>query len=108
MCSLKDVLESTGMPVQRGVYTGKPKPKAYLTFIRLSQSPALNADDEESSSKELYQITLICKGDFEEKLKKTKEVMKAAGYYINGVDTEHYEQETGYWIVPITMEILKD
>lgn len=108
MCSLKDVLERTGMPVQRGVYTGKQKPKAYLTFLRLSQGSVLNADDEESSSKELYRITLICKGDFEEKLKKTLEVMKAAGYYINGVDPEQYETETGYWIVPITIEILKE
>ena len=39
---------------------------------------------------------------------KTKEVLKAAGFYINSVDMESYETETGYWIVPITIEYLKE
>ena len=37
-----------------------------------------------------------------------KEVLKAAGVYINSIDAESYETETGYWLVPITVEILKE
>lgn len=48
------------------------------------------------------------KGDFEAQLDKTKEVLKAAGVYINSIDAESYETETGYWLVPITVEILKE
>lgn len=108
MDSIKTVLERTGLEVQRGVYTGKKKPAAYFTFLRLIKDAALSTDDKESSGRELYRVTLICRGDFEKQLNTALEVMRAAGYYINSVDAESYETETGYWIVPITVEILKE
>lgn len=108
MNSIKEILESTGLPAQRGVYTGKRKPKAYYTFLRLLRTPAINADDTESEKKELYRVTLFYKGDFEQQLEKTLEVLRAADFYINSVDQESYETDTGYWIVPITVEILKE
>lgn len=108
MDSLKEVLESAGLPAERGVYTGKKKPAAYYTFLRLLKGAAVNADDTESSGRELYRVTLFHKGDFEAQLEKTLEVLTAAGAYINSVDTESYETETGYWLVPITIEILKE
>lgn len=108
MGSLKEVLESAGLPAQRGVYTEKKKPAAYYTFLRLLKSGAVSADDEEKTGKELYRVTLFHKGDFEAQLEKTLKVLKAAGYYINSVDNESYETETGYWLVPITIEELKE
>ena len=56
----------------------------------------------------MYRVTLFSKVDFEEQLEKTLETLEAAGYYINSVDTEEFETETGYWYVPITIEILKE
>lgn len=108
MDSLKNVLESTGLPAQRGIYTGRDKPDAYFTFLRMLKGAVLNADDKESSGRELYRVTLICKGDFEAYLTAALEALRAAGYYINSVDAESYETETGYWIVPITIELLKE
>ncbi len=108
MSSIKEILESAGLPAQRGVYTGKTKPKAYYTFMRLLGTPAINADDTESESREMYRVTLFHKGDFEAQLNKTLEVLRVAGIYINSVDAESYETETGYWLVPITIEILKE
>lgn len=108
MDSLKKVLESAGLPAQRGVYNGRDKPRAYYTFLRLLGTPAVNADDTESESKEMYRVTLFHKGDFEAQLNKTLEVLREADIYINSVDTESYETETGYWLVPITIEILKE
>lgn len=108
MDSLKEVLESAGLPAERGVYTGKKKPPAYYTFLRLLKGAAVNADDKESGGRELYRVTLFHKGDFEAQLAKTLKVLQAAGVYINGVDAENYETETGYWLVPITIEILKE
>lgn len=108
MSSLKEVLESAGLPAERGVYTGKKKPPAYFTFLRLLKKQATSADDKERGSAEMYRITLFHKGDFEEQLEKTLEVLLAAGAYINSVDAEYYETETGYWVVPITIEILKE
>lgn len=80
----------------------------YYTFLRLLGTPAVNADDEEKERREMYRVTLFHKGDFEAQLDKTKEVLKAAGVYINSIDAESYETETGYWLVPITVEILKE
>ena len=37
MCSIKEVIESAGLPAERGVYTGKKKPAAYCTFLRLNE-----------------------------------------------------------------------
>lgn len=108
MSSIKEILESAGLPAQRGVYTGRCKPKAYYTFLRLNGGAAVRADDKESSGRELYRVTLFHKGDFEAQLAKTLEVLQAAGAYINSVDAENYETETGYWLVPITIEILKE
>lgn len=108
MYNVKEVIESAGLPAERGVYTGKKKPAAYCTFLRLNKSAALRADDKTSSGRELYRVTLFCKGNFEKSLELLIEKMEAAGFYNNGVDTEQYETETGYWIVPITIEILKE
>lgn len=108
MDSLKELLESAGLPAQRGVYTGKKKSEAYYTFLRLLKNGAVSADDEAAVERELYRVTLFYKGDFEAQLSKTLEVLRAAGAYINNVDAECYETETGYWIVPITIEILKE
>ena len=108
MGSLKEVLESAGLPAQRGVYTGKKKPVAYYTFLRLLKNGLVSVDDEEKTGKELYRVTLFHKGDFEAQLDRTINVLKAAGYYINSVGSESFETETGYWLVPITIEILKE
>ncbi len=108
MKSIKEILESAGLPAQRGVYTGRCKPKAYYTFLRLLGASGVNADDKESESREMYRVTLFHKGDFEAQLNKTLEALRAADVYINSVDTESYETETGYWLVPITIEILKE
>lgn len=59
MSSIKEILESAGLPAQRGVYTGKCKPKAYYTFLRLLGTSAVNADDAESEGREVYRITLL-------------------------------------------------
>lgn len=106
--SIQEILESAGLPAQRGVYTGRDKPDAYYTFLRLLGTSAANADDEEKERREMYRVTLFHKGDFEAQLDKTKEVLIAAGVYINSIDAESYETETGYWLVPITVEILKE
>ncbi len=108
MCSIKEVIESAGLPAERGVYTGKDKPAAYCTFLRLNKGAAISADDKESSGRELYRVTLFCKGNFEKRLELLAEKLTAAGFYNNGIDTEHYETETGYWLVPMTIEILKE
>lgn len=108
MDSLKKILESAGLPAERGVYTGKKKPPAYYTFLRINMDATIYADDTPAIDREMYRVTLFYKGDFEAQLEKTLEVLEAAGVYINNVDAENYETDTGYWLVPVTIEILKE
>ena len=54
--SIQEILESAGLPAQRGVYTGRDKPDAYYTFLRLLGTPAVNADDEEKERREMYRV----------------------------------------------------
>lgn len=108
MTRLKEILESAGLPAQRGAYTGKDKPDAYYTFLRLLGTSAVNADDSSLVGKEMYRVTLFHRGDFEAQLERTLKVMREAGIYINSVDEENYEADTGYWLVPITIEILRE
>lgn len=92
----------------RTVFCNK-KSVGYSEYFKSQQTGKLvNADDEEKERREMYRVTLFHKGDFEAQLDKTKEVLKAAGVYINSIDAESYETETGYWLVPITVEILKE
>lgn len=56
--SIQEILESAGLPAQRGVYTGRDKQDAYYTFLRLLGTPAVNADDEEKERREMYRVTL--------------------------------------------------
>lgn len=108
MSTIKEVLESAGLPAERGIFTGEKKPTAYYTFLRLLKEAAASADDKEVAGRELYRVTLFHKGDFEAQLNKTLEVLTAAGAYINSVDAETKESDTGYWVVPITIELLKE
>lgn len=55
--SIQEILESAGLPAQRGVYTGRDKPDAYYTFLRLLGTPAVNADDEEKERREMYRVS---------------------------------------------------
>ena len=51
MDSLQRVLESAGLPAERGTFTGKKKPLAYYTFLRLLKGAAVSADDKEVAGK---------------------------------------------------------
>lgn len=105
--TLKEILQGI-LPTQRGVYTAKDKPRQYITYLRIDMSSALNADDEQKLKKETYRVTLYSKSDFEDILQQITDALEAAGYYINSVDGENYETETGYWQVPITIQKLKE
>lgn len=108
MVSLKKVLESTGIPAERGVYTGKQKPPAYYTFLRITRDTPVSADDTGVIGRELWRVTLFNKGDFEEQLNKAIEALEAAGAYIKPLGAESYEKDTGYWMVPINIEFIKE
>lgn len=108
MLNLKKLLEESGLPAERGIYSGRDRPDGYYTFVRMMRNAYIMADDEEKGCRELYRINLFYRGDFEEQLKKTLDLLKKPDIYINSVDEEIYETDTGYWMVPINIEIIRE
>ena len=105
--SLQEILAAI-LPTERLVYTGKNKPRTYCTFQRVLEQTAQSADDEPKLTDATYRVTLYNKGDYESVLAKIKTALRANGYYINSIDGENYETDTGYYQVPITIQLLSE
>lgn len=107
--SIKKVLEKTKIPAVRLVWKSKQqKPATYYTFQRVNRHPIVEADDEVKEETETYLVRIITKCDFEALVDTTVKNLRAAGYSVTSVDQENYEEATGYWIVPITTQIIKE
>lgn len=103
--ALKDTLESV-IPAERNIFTAKTKPRQYCTFMRVLEQAAVSADDEEKITQIIWRVTLFSKGDYEATLTALKRVLKAAGCYVNSIDAEQLDEETGYTFIPLTIEQL--
>lgn len=111
MAKIKEVLEQSGYPAARLVWKvnkGQEKPGTYYTFQRMNRLPAVIADDETKEEVETYYVRIITKCDFEALVDTTVKNLRAAGYGVTSIDQEVYEEATGYWIVPITTQKLKE
>lgn len=111
MDSIKTVLEKDGLKAARLVWEvekGQEKPETYYTFQRITRIPAINADDEVKEEAETYLVRIVTKCDFEDLVDSTVNNLRTAGYGVTSVDQEAYEEATGYWIVPITAQKVKE
>lgn len=106
MAELKEVLAAV-VPTERGIYTAKDKPKIYCTFLQVLKKGNY-ANDERQEDITTYRVTLYSKGNYEETLQKILAALEAAGYYINDVGGESYETDTGYWLIPINIQYVKE
>lgn len=102
---LKTTLEGLGAPVERLVFTGNAP--VFFTYQFVLGADTAFADDESGAEEFLYRIDLYTKGDFFALLRRTKQALKAEGFYGITVDPEIYEQDTGYYHVPIEMKYME-
>lgn len=106
--SLQDIITSAGFSAQRLVYTGN-KPKTYVTWQQVIAQPIIHADDGSSIDAMTYRVTLFTKlADYSSTADKLVNALKDAGYYICSRDAENYESDTGYYMMPITIQELKE
>lgn len=105
MSNINEILAAI-IPTERVIYTGKDKPRTYCTFQRVLENAALSADDDEIAGQITYRVTLFSKTDYESTLETIKAALKAAGFYINAVEGEDYETDTGYYKIPITVQTI--
>ena len=109
MANLKDILEKSGFPATRVVWKvkkGQEKPITYYTFQRITKTPAVSADDSVKEEVEVYLIRIITKNDFEALLHETVANLRKAGIGVTSVDQEMFEESTGYWIVPLIIQVM--
>lgn len=102
---LKTTLEGLGVPVERLVFTGNAS--VFFTYQFVLGADTAFADDESGAEEFLYRVDLYTKGDFFALIRRTKQALKAAGFYGVTVDPEVYEQDTGYYHVPIEMKYME-
>ena len=91
---LKAELEKLGVPVERLKYGGKGRD----TFF---------SDDEEGAQEFTYQVHVYSKTDYIDILQRLKTALKAAGFYAITIDAETYEQDTGYYHVPVEIKYME-
>lgn len=102
---LKTTLEGLGVPVERLVFTGNAP--IFFTYQFVLGADTAFADDDNEAEEFMYRVDLYTKGDFFALLRRTKQALKAAGFYGITVDPEIYERDTGYYHVPIEMKYME-
>ena len=96
---LKAELEKLGVPVERLKYGGKAA--CFIVYQLVVGRDTFFSDDEESAQEFTYQVHVYSKTDYIDILQRLKTALKAAGFYAITIDAETYEQDTGYYHVPV-------
>jgi hypothetical protein len=104
--TLTTALKSLGKPVSRLVYKGKAE--TYFTFQTVISQPSGYADDDSTHTLHTFRVGLFTKGDFTTLLSNTLTALKQAGFTISSVDAEIYENDTGFYHVPITIKVMEE
>lgn len=96
---LKGTLNTLCAHVARLFFRGKVK--TFMTYQLVLSSDMAPADDEMQATEYTYRVDIYSKADYISLLRRTKQALAAAGFYGIVVDPEVYEEDTGYYHVPI-------
>lgn len=99
---LKSTLDTLGVPVKRLVFRGAAD--TYITFQHLLSQDGAFADDEAAGCEHMYRVDIFSKTDYTGLLKRLKQAVKDAGFYAVSVNAEIYENDTGYYHIPMDMK----
>lgn len=103
---LDKALKALRHPVARLFYKGKAS--TYFTFQFILGTPTAFADDDNTATESTWRVDLYTKCDYTDLLPKVIDALKAAGFYGVTVDTEQYEQDTGFYHVSIEIKFLTE
>ena len=96
---LKSTLDALCPNVARLFFRGKAG--TYITYQLVSSEDMAAADDETHGTEYTYRVDIYSKRDYIALLRRVKQALKAAGFYGLVIDPEVYEQDTGFYHVPI-------
>lgn len=102
---LKAELEKLGVPVERLKYGGKAA--CFIVYQLVVGRDTFFSDDEEGAQEFMYQVHVYSKTDYIDILSRLKTALKAAGFYAITIDAETYEQDTGYYHIPVEIKYME-
>ena len=102
---LKATLQTFGYPVSRLMYKGRAE--TFFTYQLVVGKDSNFTDDESSATEYIYRVDLYSKKDYIDLLKRLKTELKAAGFYGVTFDPEVYEQDTGYFHIPVEIKYME-
>lgn len=105
---ITSTLENLGVPAQRTVLKNKSKPDIYILSQMVTSLPSAYANDEYETIEHTLRVHIYSKHDYTQLLAETITALKAAGFTISSIDTEMYEEETGYYHRPITIIFMEE
>lgn len=97
--AIKNALGALGVPVDRLFFDGEAE--TFITYQLVTGTDAGFMDDESTRSDYLYRVDIYSKVDYMALLRRTKQELRAAGFYEITIDPEFYEKDTGFFHVPI-------
>jgi len=89
------IVDDVQIPIDFAEYTGSAT--TYLTYISITDDPALAGDDEILTSVIQYDIDIFTKGNYLNILKSIKTLMKNNGWMWMGDSPDMFEKDTGYF-----------
>lgn len=102
---LKKTIEKLGVPVERLKFRGRAD--CYITYQLEAGRDTFFSDDEEGAEEYTYQVHLYSKGNYISLLRSLKAALKAADFYGIEIEAEIFEQDTGFYHVPVTIKYME-
>lgn len=103
--TLKAFLDTLGVPVARLKYTGRAA--CFIVYQLVVGRDTSFSDDEADAQEYSYQVHVYSKTDYFALLQRLVAGLKAAGFYGITINAESYEQDTGYFHVPVEIKYME-
>lgn len=102
---LKAELDKLGVPVERLKYGGRAA--CFIVYQLVVGRGTFFSDDEEGAQEFTYQVHVYSKRDYLDLLQRLVAGLKAVGFYGITIDAESYEQDTGYYHIPVEIKYME-
>lgn len=103
---LMEVLNALGVPVERLSHKGGED--TFITYQILNGNEEAFADDEGHAEEWTYRIDVYSRGDYTELLRNLRAHLRATGFYNIVTGPEMYEDDTGYYHMPVEADYMRE
>ena len=98
---VENALSGVGCPIRPIKVTDGKKPETYITYYTYLETGELYGDDEELTESTFGTIDIFSKINFKRLVDEVKRALKKAGFTVVSSGPEMWEDDTGYYHVPV-------